>query len=171
MLWLAAPLVIISVYLVWTRTGFVQSATAQRWKFLFPSWRFFEDVGHRFTLWARNSESQDWVLLRKPLSRHRRLLWVNAEGNLVLALDSLLEQFVIELQYQLDLNPQFSADDIQQMALFKLVDHQAKFLAPEFLPNTSSAAPTQFRICRHWQGDHLMGDFADNTSMEEVFQW
>jgi hypothetical protein len=64
---------------------------------LIPSWRFFDDVGPEAQLWYQ-SENSPWTpLLQSPTPRHWYQLFMNAEANLRLAIQSMVERLASEI--------------------------------------------------------------------------
>lgn len=72
---------------------------------LFPSWRFFEDVGSSGELFYRirqpdSSIEANWTLLDRNPHRGLFQLFHNPEGNLRFAQQSLIDQVLIEAETQ-----------------------------------------------------------------------
>lgn len=69
---------------------------------LLPSWRFFDDSGAAFRLWARTGPDEahwgPWVEVLTPPPRGWRSLLLNPEGNLFHARATLIGDLLHELQ-------------------------------------------------------------------------
>lgn len=144
----------ILIFLILRKRSEIKSTSAQTWKFFFPSWRFFENLGLRYSIWTRESSDHSWVRLKLPVARSSGLLWSNPNGNLQLAFDSILEQFVSEL----------AEDSAIPQILFELIDKQARFLVETLhLP----ASPTrEFCLTEHPQGSLIT-----SPQGNEIFRW
>jgi hypothetical protein len=68
---------------------------------LFPSWRFFDQLGHVpkifFRIMEGDSEFSTWTYLFPPAKRHLGLLFLNPNGNLRFTFHSLVERFLLEV--------------------------------------------------------------------------
>src|SRR4051812_5994815 len=76
----------------------IAGKTIFMFRMFFPSWRFFDDIGHVPVLFYRKStqgkEFEPWVeCLNKPTRKWRTLL-LNPQGNFLLACGSLLQRLV-----------------------------------------------------------------------------
>lgn len=72
----------------------------------FPSWKFFEDYADIPKLFFRVRESDPWKMLEEPRARTRLGLLINPGGNQALALGSLVQQLLFDLQKTKDV-PEF----------------------------------------------------------------
>ena len=67
-------------------------------RIFFPSWAFFDEIGHTASLNYRTSEDTPWIPM--PASPKTKLgnLFLNPKGNLYLAKNNLLLQLMMESQ-------------------------------------------------------------------------
>lgn len=113
---------------------------------LFPSWRFFEDAEAGPTLWfcVESSEAPEAPWQPALLSRTASGFWLNAEGNLLLAQQSLVEQLLSELDgVREDVAPTLTAYRLIQ----RLVEETAR-------KSRTSSAPVRYRF-RLCSGDEV----------------
>jgi hypothetical protein len=80
-----------------------RAAKSKAWlllRALFPSWRFFEDVGTSGELFYRiqRSEPEPWTPAIDPSERRLGNLFQNPHGNLRFAQQSLIDQLLQELE-------------------------------------------------------------------------
>lgn len=82
------------------KSAAVPSRAVQLMRAFFPSWKFFDDIGDEPQLWLRAGAATlgEWepALPRPP--RRWRALVLNADGNLLLACGSLVQQLCDELE-------------------------------------------------------------------------
>ncbi len=79
----------------------VRSRWVQLLRIALPSWRFFEALGDVPVLRYRSGHDEaslgEWQPALQPLPRSLRRLVLNADGNLALACESLLQQLLADL--------------------------------------------------------------------------
>jgi hypothetical protein len=100
---------------------------------LFPSWRFFDHLGHVPHLYYRLQTEEhtgfgNWELALKHKKRTFRCLFLNPHDNLQMAYQSLVEQLVSELQEpsenQSDILPgTVSYNLVQNFVRFQIMSH------------------------------------------------
>lgn len=64
----------------------------------FPSWKFFEDYAEIPKLFFRASETDQWRIIEEPADRTALQLIFNPKGNQSLALGSLVQQLLFDLE-------------------------------------------------------------------------
>lgn len=109
------------------RTIPVRSAWVQQLRALFPSWRFFDDIGEVPVLWVRvaSDETADleacaWELaLPTPRRRWWNLVW-NPEASVRLAYDSLLVQLLHDADEH--------AETLSEQTSYRLTTHLAAYV-------------------------------------------
>jgi hypothetical protein len=118
----------------------VKSPAIQRLRAFFPSWKFFDDVGHVPVLLARVGARADalgpWQPCLAPAPRPWHAPLIDAEATLLLAYGSLLQQLVADVEELPD------DADHEDTVSYQLTHHlvQARLaLAP--------GAHYQFRLC------------------------
>jgi hypothetical protein len=71
-----------------------------RWVFIFraffPTWKFFEDANAQYKLFYQKN-SEEWQPAIELLSRKKLSLFLNHEVNFHLALDTLVQRFVMDM--------------------------------------------------------------------------
>ena len=97
------------------KTAAVPSRAVQLMRAFFPSWRFFDDIGDEPQLYLRagvGAALGEWqpALPRPP--RRWRALVLNAEGNLLLACGSLVQQLCDELEAADPAHPERVAESV-----------------------------------------------------------
>jgi len=112
---------------------FVQFLTSIR--VLFPKWNFFDQLGHRFHLKYRESNSSNWSLLEFKSDRTFINFFFNPTHNLTLAQINIIEHFARDVQLH-------EPNQIESLVSFKLV----KSLTEAYLPAFSKSDSFQFLI-------------------------
>jgi len=129
-------------------------ATKLRYLFrsLFPSWQFFAAVTEVPVLYLRISQDgqnfSPWENALKKPARHWYSLFLNPEGNLFLACNSLLQQAEVEIG---DLSP-IEAENYESSVSFNLIKNLVQFCLRQSENNYSHF---QFKIGRVLQGSDL----------------
>ncbi len=107
---------------------------------LLPSWRFFEHLGDvpllSYRVAGRESEFGAWLPALPPAERRLTSLWLDAQGNLRLACQSLVEQFVAELE-------EGGEGDASELISYQLIQN---LVAWRLRTHTLPAAGYQFRL-------------------------
>lgn len=87
---------------------------------LFPSWRFFEELGHvpkvSFRILSADSGAGPWQDAMGQATRSWSMLALNSQGNLRMAENSLIEQLMTDLA---DL-PDENTDDLERSVSYEL---------------------------------------------------
>jgi hypothetical protein len=96
-----------------------------RWVFIFraffPSWKFFEDSRAQYKLFYQK-ENEEWLPAIELLSRKKLSLFINSEVNFHLALDTLVQRFVMDLaEEELDASESVSYRLIKKIVANKVV--------------------------------------------------
>lgn len=168
MSWLLGAILIFTIALIAGATrSSVPNLWIQRFKFLFPSWRFFEQVGNRHTLFIQTPTTNEWVHLSLKVQRRPWMILYNPQGNLRLAMDSLLEQLMqdlADLQNSLgweQLSPTQQETQIHQLTSYQLVEQLALHLCEaQGMPAKNL---TTFKISSYTQGQKLSGQSLDDA--------
>jgi hypothetical protein len=96
----------------------VRSRAVQRLRAFFPSWRFFDDVGHVPLLLVRTGPSEDalgrWQRGLGTAPRRWNAIVLNPEANLQLAYGSLLSQLVADIEEMPE------SDDVEELVSYQL---------------------------------------------------
>lgn len=118
---------------------------------LFPSWKFYEDIGHVPVLYYRlgstleMNESGPWTLAINKLDRSWRNLFLNPEGNLVHAYNSLLQQLENDKEDIAELNK----DDLINTASYNLTKN---LVITKIKSSDSNDMFFQFKLTSMMQG-------------------
>lgn len=168
MSWLFGAILIFTIALIAGATrSFVPSMWIQRFKFLFPSWRFFEQVGNRHALFIQSPTTNEWVHLSLKVQRRPWMALHNPQGNLRLAMDSLLEQLMqdlADLQTSLrwdQLSPAQQERRIQQLTSYQLVEQLALHLCD--IQGITAKNLTTFKIASYTQGQKISKHSLDDA--------
>lgn len=113
---------------------------------LFPKWSFFDETGHRFYLEVKAVGSETWTNLKEDHQRTALGLFFNPKTNLSHALDTLIQQFVQDLQDLLAFDTTPSEETLETLSSFKMVRSLAHF---EIKSTDFSYGSFQFRITAH----------------------
>jgi hypothetical protein len=102
-----------------------------RWVFIFraffPSWKFFEDSRAQYKLYYQK-DNEGWLPAIELLSRKKLSLFLNSEVNFHLALDTLVQRFVMDLaEEQLDSTKSVSYRLIKKLVAHKVVSGTFRF--------------------------------------------
>jgi hypothetical protein len=123
----------------------------------FPSWKFFEDIGEIPVLYYRVSDKEENDLDWQPclLKSKRRIssLILNPSGNYLLACESLLQQFVNDVQ---DLEEE-ALTKIEDSISYKLIQNLVCFQVREHSKNHSHLF-YQFKVSIISQELHRQSD-------------
>ena len=116
---------------------------------LFPKWSFFDESGHLFYLEVKAVGSDVWTNLKEDQERSAFGLFFNPSTNLSHAFDTLIQQFVFDLQDLLEADATPDEATLENMATYKMV----RSLALRDLQNTDfKFGSFQFRISAHRDG-------------------
>lgn len=109
-------------------------------RILFPKWSFFDQLGYRFHLKFRESDSSKWTFVHFESPGPSVLkLFFNPTHNLTLAQISAIEQFSREVQIN-------DPENANQLDSFKLVKAITEFYIEKYF---SSVETFQFKIEAH----------------------
>jgi hypothetical protein len=120
---------------------------------LFPTWRFFEDVGVVPQLWHRyigDQSPEEWQLTLPPLKRNYFMLFFNPWGNVTLAYGSLLESLLTDIN---DL-PSADSESVATLTSYKLVRRLVEFKITEG-NNNVAGLKYQFRVDTRQPGTNI----------------
>ena len=121
------------------KSATVASPALQLVRAFFPSWKFFDDIGDVPTLLVR-WDGGDWQpALPRPARKLRQLI-LNAEGNYLLAAQSLLQQLVAELEDADPAHPERVADSVAYELTRNLAQFELRRRAPH------ARGPWQFML-------------------------
>ena len=137
-----AVYLLVLVALVTVRAVPIRSRVVQRLRALFPSWRFFEELGEVPVLQVRHGAGTDalgpWTVAVPPVPRRPWALLANAEANLALAAGSLLQHLAADLSELPD-----DGAGIAELVSYQLTDHLAAYQLARLAP---AARRYQFRV-------------------------
>lgn len=98
---------------------------------LFPSWRFFEQLGHVPKLSLRMIGAAGpgpWTECLPPEPRGAATLFLNPRGNLRMACNSLVEQLVTDLgDIPDEADPSGGSHDLERLVSYELVERLVRF--------------------------------------------
>ena len=161
MKWLIGAFLIFTIaFIAGSKRRFVPSLWIQRFKFLLPSWRFFERVGTRHALFVQAPITHEWIHLSLKVERSPWMALHNPQGNLRLAMDSLIEQLMQDLA---DLQNNTHWDkltlsehqtQIHGLTSYQLVEQLAIYLCQQL--GIVTDPHTSFKISSFTQGQDLM---------------
>ena len=142
----ALPIVIYFVLiliLVLAKRRYFNSRLLQLLRIFFPSWRFFEDIDEPPQLYYRTGTEPNsfthWRPCIEKIERKWHQLFLNAQGNTVLAYQTLLHQLIDEIA---------ELPDEERKDLEKKVSYQlAKRLARLSIPHPYLHTHFQFKLC------------------------
>ena len=107
-------------------------------KVFFPSWKFFDELGEPPVLYYRlifsNGEPGPWLVCMENQTRGFGALFLNAQGNLRMACNSLVERLIGDVNE----TPVKSPADISNSVSYQLVQNLVR--------NRVGAARFQFKI-------------------------
>ena len=109
----------------------------------FPSWKFFDEISPSPHLFFRTSKlGEDWSDWRETprVDRKKNALFLNAEVNLKMSLDSVLERLISEIE---EMNEN-EIDVLEKSVSFGLVKNAVKSFIPLDL---NAGTQFQFKIC------------------------
>ena len=119
-------------------------------KIFFPSWRFFDDPGSTASLAYRLSAGQNfgpWQSCPTPVDRKWMNLFLNAQGNLHLALQTIIERLMRDVE---DVDPTLTSD-VSQLISYQMILKLVRLQARQSFPETSEKR-VQFKISVETQG-------------------
>lgn len=141
----------------------IRSRVVQRLRVLFPSWRFFEELGEVPALQVRVGASPEalgpWRAALPPVPRRPWALLENADANLALAAGSLLQHLAADLGEL----PDDAPGGIAGLVSYQLTDHLA---ASQVARLDAAARAYQFRVVAYAPGAAPPAD--DDTDDELV---
>lgn len=127
-------------------------------RILLPSWRFFEDIGHKHSLWIKSISDPEWIRIQHPAKLSPWVFIHNPDVNLRFALDSLLDLFLLDVAKlqstdSLNTNDHEAQEIIENLQSYKLILNSISYIGRL---NTQAALPDifQFKIQSVPQGSN-----------------
>lgn len=109
------------------------------WRALIPSWRFFDDIGPAVRLQYKSDTSPWLPFFSNQYERHWYQLFINAQGNLRMAVHSLVERLASEIGEIKDGHEQ----EISSSVTYRLLENAVRLQLKE---NKTATKNFQFRI-------------------------
>ncbi len=158
----------IIVFFLYRKPVFLTGNAIFIFQTLFPSWKFFEDIGVEPILYVRQGETQEslgeWKeLLAQPKRKHGAL-FLNARGNLLFSCNSVVEGFIATLDGDENVRGDQKTGEIESTVYYRLTKSVALYFLQEEEPVQSGYF--QFKI-----GSVDQGSISGNTrsKVDEVY--
>lgn len=117
---------IVLCFIVTRVPRYVNARKMYLFRSLFPSWKFFEDIVYLPVLYMRTGNSSDlqdeqWVEVLPRIERNWKYLFMNPEGNLLHAYNSLIQQLEYDKEDTSLDNPDSLASSVSYLLVKNMV--------------------------------------------------